>query len=108
MGKTVNGDELPRRKHAYGSFGDRWPDYVQWLDGQTWELTFQELGISKGTVNGFRSSLHYQAKQMRLNLVTKTLNRQTENGFVHVLLVRADAPQVPPEFRATPPTPETF
>ncbi len=91
MPQTVNDDKLPARKHAYGSFGDRYPEYLDWLDGKTWELSLDlDLGISKEQVQGFRASLRYQAQTMGLALTTKQWVRETPEGPRRVLLVRAD------------------
>lgn len=91
-------EELPARRHRYGSFGQRYPEYNSWLDGRTWELTYQELTISPGTVNGFRASLHYQAREQGLKLVTKTKWRRDEQDRPYrVLLVRADIPDPGPD-----------
>jgi hypothetical protein len=80
--------EILQRRHRYGSFAERYPDYPQWLDGGTWELSFDE--DIKAPLAGFRSALHYQARCLGLNLVTKTVNSvDSEGRLVKVLLVQA-------------------
>lgn len=83
-------EELAPRER-YGSFIERFPDYPSWLDGGTWELDLAEdLGDPDAKqLNAFRSTLHYQARELGLKLATKTLTRLEPDGLHRRLLVRA-------------------
>jgi Ser/Thr protein kinase RdoA (MazF antagonist) len=74
MANTVDDQLEPR--HGRGLFGERYPDYLSWLDGQTWELDV-ETEIHE-PVGNFRASLHYQAREMGMKVATRTVWREED------------------------------
>jgi len=93
-----DGYELPAPKRRYGSFTQTYPTFTEWLDGSTWELDCTD-DLLCAPVNNFRASLYYQATVLGKVLRTKTVHRDTEQGPVTKLLVRADiaGPETGPE-----------
>lgn len=73
------------RRHTYGSFGQRYPDYVTWLDGNVWEIDIATEIHEPLEV--FRSSMHYQAKALGCRLVSRQEWR--DNQTRRVLLIQA-------------------
>lgn len=82
MAHTVT--DLIQGKRRALRFGERYPDFAEWLDGQTWELDL-DTEIHE-PLNTFRASLYYQATCFGQRIATKVVKR--ENGR-KVLLVRA-------------------
>lgn len=76
-------DHVPVRRRAT-SFVERYPDYMSWLNGNTWALDI-ETEIQEPLAR-FRASLYYQATCFGQRTATKVVKR--ENGR-KVLLVRA-------------------
>jgi hypothetical protein len=86
---NLSEQQLPEAGPGRQMFGDRYPHYLSWLDGQTWELDVADE-IDEGNVNRFQAALHYQAKTMGLKLVSKTIYRDLEDGSKRrKLLIRA-------------------
>jgi hypothetical protein len=79
----VNPDPVPlARRFRYGSFLERYPDYLSWLDGQQWILTVGE--DIKEDPNTFRAALHYQCRA--LGGVLRTGLRRQPDGTVLMLV----------------------
>lgn len=83
--RLENGD-TPRFR--YGSFAERYPDYLSWLDGAIWVLDFTE--DIRESVHNFRASLHYQARELGLKLHTKTT---TNADGRRVFVIQATPPK---------------
>ena len=82
-------NQLPVRDQPRQLFAERYPEFVSWLDGTTWELD-PDTDLAGDTLNGFRSNLFYQARSLGLNLTTKTVHRPGPDGQPHrYLRVRA-------------------
>lgn len=90
MGRIIEESQLPHTGPRE-LFTDRYPESMEWLDGQTWELdVYRELQLADKDVNGFRSTLRYVAKaNLGKEIVTKTVYRQEEGNRMRFLLVRA-------------------
>lgn len=71
-------------KRKKGLFVERYPQFMSWLDGQTWALEI-ETEIHE-SLPAFRANLYYQARELGSRLATKQVT--TPEG-VKVLLVRA-------------------
>ena len=89
MAQIAEGTISFGRRHRYGSFIERYPDYLSWLDQQTWELDIASEIENQEPLGNFRSSLHFQAKALGLRLATKVVTRDGHR----YLLVRAFEPQ---------------
>ena len=91
MATRIEADDqqLPVRQGPREPFAVTYPQFMEWLDGTTWELD-TETDIVGDNPNSFRSNLFYQAHTLGLNLTTKTVRRRDETGTLRrYLLVRA-------------------
>jgi hypothetical protein len=82
-------DQIPAAKQSRQHlFVEIYPDYFDWLDGDTWELDY-ETDIHTDR-NRFVAALRYQARENEQELTVKTVYRVSEDGTRRkVLLVRA-------------------
>lgn len=77
-------DQIISTRKRGDLFANRYPDFPQWLDGQTWALDV-ETEIHE-PLNAFRASLYYQARAFGLRLATKQV---TDADGHKILLVRS-------------------
>jgi hypothetical protein len=73
----VNPDPVPlARRFRYGSFLERYPDYLSWLDGNIHEIPRPFVGKD---LDRFRSLLRMRCQYRLLNLSVRTVRR--DDGF---------------------------